>query len=87
VVGLSAESDSVVRAHLASSPVEYTLARDDGSTMQGYGIRALPTLVVIDRAGRVREVIVGLDSGSFSRLDSLVTQLLAQPAPPGVRRR
>lgn len=81
VVGLSPEPDAAIRAHLAAAPVDYTIARDVGGTMEGYGVRAIPTLVVLDRSGQVREVMVGVDPASLSRLDTLVTQLLAQPAP------
>lgn len=81
VVGLSPESDATIRAHLAARPVSYTVARDVGGTMQRYGVRAIPTIVVLDRAGAVRDVLVGVDARALVRLDALVTQLLAQPVP------
>ncbi|MCZ7684418.1 MAG: TlpA family protein disulfide reductase [Sandaracinaceae bacterium] len=52
-----------------------------GGTMQRYGVRAIPTLVVLDRAGEVREIAIGVDGASLARLESLVTRLLAQPRP------
>jgi len=81
VVGLSPEADTVIRRHISMLPVDYTIARDTGGTMQRYGVRAIPTLVVIDRAGEVREIMIGVDGASLARLESLVTQLLAQPRP------
>jgi thiol-disulfide isomerase/thioredoxin len=86
VVGLSPESDATIRRHVAALPVDYTIARDLGGTMEGYGVRAIPTLVVLDRAGQVREVMVGVDPASIARLEALVQQLLAQPAPSNRRR-
>ncbi|HEY8426925.1 MAG TPA: TlpA disulfide reductase family protein [Sandaracinaceae bacterium] len=81
VVGLSPEDDAEIRRHLALRPVTYTIARDIGGTMQRYGVRAIPTLVVIDRRGAIREIMVGVDGESLARLEVLVTQLLAQPGP------
>lgn len=81
VVGLSPESAAIIRSHLDAQPVSYTVARDVGGTLSRYGIRVLPTLVVLDRAGQVREVMVGVDSRSLERLERLVGELLAQPAP------
>lgn len=82
VVGLSPETDRAIRSHLAALPVSYTVARDVGGTMERYGVRAIPTIVVVDRAGQVRDILIGVDRSSIARLEALVTQLLAQPAPP-----
>lgn len=81
IVGLSAEPDRSIRAHLVSSPVGYTIARDVGGTSRAYGVRAIPTLVVLDRAGDVREVMRGVDGHGLRRLSTLVDQLLREPAP------
>ncbi len=81
VVGMSSENETAIRRHLARVPVDYTIARDVGGTMQRYGVRAIPTLVVLDRSGQVRDVLIGVDGSSMSRLEGLVSQLLAQPAP------
>ena len=59
----------------------YTIARDQGGTMRAYGIRGIPTLVVLGRDGQVAEVMVGVDRASMARVDALVQRLLAQPAP------
>jgi thiol-disulfide isomerase/thioredoxin len=79
VVGIAREPEGRLRAHLAESPVSYTVARDVGGTLTRYGVRALPTLVVLDRDGQIRDVVVGMDGGSMTRLDRLVRQLLAEP--------
>jgi thiol-disulfide isomerase/thioredoxin len=80
VLGVAREPASRIRRHLAESPVGYTVGRDAGGTLARYGVRALPTLVLIDRRGLVREVFVGIDGGSMlGRLERLVTALLAEP--------
>lgn len=81
VLGVAREPEARIRAHLAENPVGYTVARDVGGTLSRYGVRALPMLVVIDRSGEVRDVVVGTDSGSLTRLDMLVQRLLNEPAP------
>jgi thiol-disulfide isomerase/thioredoxin len=78
IVGMSSEAEPQILRHLGASPVEYTIARDVGGTMQAYGVRALPMLVVLDRRGQVRDIIVGVDGRSLARLEDLVTQLLAE---------
>ncbi|MBX3276002.1 MAG: TlpA family protein disulfide reductase [Sandaracinaceae bacterium] len=78
IVGVSPEPEQLIRDHLAAHPVQYTVARDVGGTIRAYGVRGIPMLVAIDRAGKVREVMVGIDGQSFGRLDTLVTRLLAE---------
>jgi thiol-disulfide isomerase/thioredoxin len=81
VIGLTDERPETVRAFLARTPVTYTLARDIGRTARRFGVRAMPTLVVVDRAGHVREVVVGGDAASLARVRALVEQLLREAAP------
>jgi thiol-disulfide isomerase/thioredoxin len=80
VLGIAREPEGRIRAHLASSPVSYTVARDVGGTLARYGVRSIPMMVVIDRDGEVRDVVIGLEPASLSRLDTLVQRLLAEPA-------
>jgi thiol-disulfide isomerase/thioredoxin len=81
VVGLSPESEPDIRSHLSMAPIGYTIARDTGGTMQRYGVRAIPTIVVLDRRGSVREILIGVDGRSLTHLEDLVGRLLAEPAP------
>lgn len=78
VVGVAREPEAHIRRHLSRSPVGYTVARDTGGTLARYGVRAIPTVVVIDRRGLVREVFVGVDSADLGRIEHLVTTLLAE---------
>ncbi|MCB9593631.1 MAG: TlpA family protein disulfide reductase [Sandaracinaceae bacterium] len=78
IVGLSPEPEALIRDHLTANPVQYTIARDIGGTIRAYGVRGIPMLVAIDRAGKVREVMVGVDGASFGALDTLVQRMLAE---------
>jgi thiol-disulfide isomerase/thioredoxin len=79
VLGVTRERRSTIEAHLSRAPVSYTVARDVGDTQLLYGVSALPTLVVLDRRGRVRDVRVGGDD--LASLRSLVEQLLEESSP------
>jgi len=81
VIGVSAEPRSRIEAHLLRSPVGYTIARDAGPTARSYRVTALPTLVVIDRRGDVRQVLAGIDRASVQELSSLIPQLLTESPP------
>lgn len=60
--------------------MQYDIVSDaSGGTTKTFRAGALPTLFVIDRAGVVRDVIVGYDSDSLRRAEALVSQLVAAP--------
>jgi thiol-disulfide isomerase/thioredoxin len=79
VIGVSRERRPTIEAHLQRAPVTYTVARDLGGTQLQYGISALPTLVILDRRGRVREVRVG--GGDIGTLAQMLEHLLSEAAP------
>jgi hypothetical protein len=79
VIGVSRERRPTIEAHLQRAPVAYTVARDLGGTQLQYGISALPTLVILDRRGRVREVRVG--GGDIGTLAQRLEHLLSEAAP------
>lgn len=76
VVGISNEAPRILSAHIRRTPVAYTLARDTGHTMRRYAIDAIPTLVIIDRSGKVRDVTQGVNASMVRHLLGLVPQLL-----------
>jgi len=77
VMGVSNESSDIV-AHAAERfHVTYPLASDDGETVsEAYQVFALPTMVVIDRKGVVREVAVA----DTEALDAAVEAAMATKA-------
>lgn len=82
VLGISNEPRPIIQNHLLSHPVGYTVARDRGPTSTSYGVSAIPTLVIIDRHGKVRRVYAGLSRTGLREMVGLVPQLLAEPGPP-----
>jgi thiol-disulfide isomerase/thioredoxin len=82
VFGVSTEDAPDVSSFAQRLPVKYPVAVDkNAETTRSYGIVSLPTLVVIDKRGVVRDVAIGYDPGEDARLDGLVRALLAE-APP-----
>lgn len=82
VLGLTADDASDVALFAHRMGLRYGVAVDTrGRTSRTYGVVSLPTLVVIDKRGVVRDVAVGYDSGTDARLDAEVQALLAEPAP------
>lgn len=78
VIGIAREPESTIRAHLANAPVAYTIARDRGTTGVRFDVRAIPTIVVLDRHGAVRNVQVGPDPAALDALGGQLDQLLRQ---------
>ncbi len=51
------------------------------TTQRAFGVRALPTVFVIDKRGVIRDVSVGFDPRKEAEMEALVQRLLAEPAP------
>jgi thiol-disulfide isomerase/thioredoxin len=83
VVGLAADDPSAVLSYVRSQSPGYAIGIDtDAETSRRYGITSLPTVVVVDKQGIVRDVLIGYDPTEDVRLESTVRQLLAtRPAP------
>jgi thiol-disulfide isomerase/thioredoxin len=81
VLGVSSESRDDVQRFMTARPVEYTLALDAGGTTFRYGVRSIPTIVVVDRQGNVREIMRGVNGDRLRQLDQLVERLLDEPTP------
>lgn len=80
VLGVAADDPQDIAAFAARTAVSYALAADtDGETSRGYGVTTLPTLLIIDKRGVVREVAVGYDPAEESWLDRAVRALLEEP--------
>lgn len=82
VLGVSTEDAEDVALFANRASVPYAIGVDKlGEITREYMVSSLPTLVVIDKRGVVRDAFVGYEPSEESRLDSLVRTLLAEPAP------
>jgi thiol-disulfide isomerase/thioredoxin len=84
VLGVSAEDTQEVAAFAQRMPLRYAVAVDKhAQTTRSYGVVSLPTLVVIDKRGVVRDVSVGYNPMQDTRLEATVRMLLAETSPGG----
>jgi thiol-disulfide isomerase/thioredoxin len=82
VLGVSTEDAQDVALYAQRTAMRYAVAVDrHAETTRSYGVVSLPTVVVIDRRGVVRDVAIGYDSSEDARLEGLVRTLLAEPPP------
>ena len=79
VAGVAAEDMSVVTRSAYQLGIAYPVFADpNGTTTKAYRAIALPTVFVLDKAGTVRDVMVGYSTPGLSRLESLVKRLIAE---------
>ncbi len=82
VVGVTTDDAERAAVFVERHQMRYPVVVDAlGDTSQAYGITSLPTLVLVDKAGVVRDVIIGFDPGGAAKLEAAVRALLAEPAP------
>ena len=80
VVGIASEPATTVASSAPRFGIEYAAYADpEGTTSAAYRARALPTIVVVDRSGVVRDVATGYDPVRMREIETLVVSLLAQP--------
>jgi peroxiredoxin len=61
VIGISTESPSIVAAAAGRFHLKYPLASDENEAVSGsYHVFALPTMVVIDRQGVVKQISIAV---------------------------
>jgi thiol-disulfide isomerase/thioredoxin len=81
VYGVAVDEDAAaVRAFLAQVPVSYPMLFDPSgeTTAVPLGIGALPTTLLVDRRGVVREVHRGYDASVSRELEDEILRLLAE---------
>ena len=81
VVGISVdEDDAAVTRFLGEVPVAFTIARDRARTVETGPLRisALPTLLVVDREGRIRLRIDKMVESDYEDLSVIVDALRAE---------
>jgi thiol-disulfide isomerase/thioredoxin len=79
VAGVAAEEMAVVSRAASQLGIAYPVFADpSGATTKAYRALALPTVFVLDKAGTVRDVMVGYSTPGLSRLETLVKRLIAE---------
>ncbi|MEI9941495.1 MAG: redoxin domain-containing protein [Pseudomonadota bacterium] len=79
VAGVAAEEMLVVTRSASQMGIAYPVFADpSGATTKAYRAMALPTVFVLDKGGRVRDVMVGYSSPGLARLETLVKRLIEE---------
>jgi thiol-disulfide isomerase/thioredoxin len=82
ILGVSTEDAQQVAIFSERTAMGYSVGSDlHGDTTRSYGVSSLPTVVLIDKRGVVRDVSIGYDPGEDARLEQAIRALLAEPAP------
>jgi len=83
VVGLTTDEAEKAAVFAEKNQMRYGIVIDkDAETSRAYGVSALPTMLLIDKKGIVREVFVGYDPSGEARVEAALKTLLAESAPP-----
>lgn len=74
------EDRDAVERFLAETPVSFTVLWDKGGAAlsQSLEVTRLPTTLLVDRRGVVREVHLGFEKGEEAKLEAAVLRLLAE---------
>ncbi len=87
VVGVTTDEAEQAATYIEKHQMRYPSVIDtDGSTSRSYGIVGLPTMVLVDKRGIVRDVFVGFDPSGEAKLETAVKKLLAEPSVPTIDR-
>jgi thiol-disulfide isomerase/thioredoxin len=82
VLGVTSDEVAVASRTAQALGMSYAVASDKKEeTASAYGVRAIPTMFVIDKKGVIREVLVGYDPARHAEIEKLLLSLLAEPAP------
>jgi thiol-disulfide isomerase/thioredoxin len=80
VVGITTDDAEDAAAFVEQHRMRYPSVIDrTGATSRAYGILGLPTVVLIDKSGIVRDVFVGYDPSLDATIEAAARRLLAEP--------
>lgn len=82
ILAVSDESVERVTWFQRRMGVSYPIAAEGARAAQRYRVQALPTLVLIDRSGMVRDVSVGLPPTGFGAIEQRAEQILGSGFSP-----
>jgi thiol-disulfide isomerase/thioredoxin len=83
VIGITDDPVEEASQGVQTFGMRYASVASDESyaTQRAFGVRALPTVFVIDKRGVIRDVSVGFDPRKEAQMEALLRRLLAEPSP------
>lgn len=83
VIGITTDEAEKAAVFAEKFQMRYPIVVDkDGDTSRAYGITGLPTMLLVDKKGIVRDVVVGYDPTGDAKVEATLKTLLAEAAPP-----
>jgi len=83
VVGITTDDAEQAASFAEKHQMRYGIVVDKaGDTSRAYGISGLPTMLLVDKNGVVRDVFVGFDPSGEPKLEASIKALLAEPVRP-----
>lgn len=83
VVGITTDDAEKAALFAERHQMKYPVVVDDaGDTSKAYGIGSLPTMLLVDKRGVVREVFIGFDPSGEAKVEALIKSLLAEQGTP-----
>jgi thiol-disulfide isomerase/thioredoxin len=76
VLGISREDKSILENYRDEIGISYPILIDDKSISQKYHVQAIPTIIIIDKTGKVCKTQVGFAPELEARFDALIDSLL-----------
>jgi thiol-disulfide isomerase/thioredoxin len=82
VVGITTDGAEQAAVFAERHQMRYPIVVDtNGDTSRSYSISGLPTMILVDKKGVVRDVFIGFDPSGEARLETAVRKLLAESGP------
>jgi peroxiredoxin len=82
VVGITMDDAEKAALFAEQNQMRYSIVVDkDGDTSRAYGVSALPTMLIVDKKGVVRDVFIGYDPTGDAHVEASLKTLLAEPGP------
>ena len=83
VVGLSMDKGDpkTVEQFVRSLDIPYPIAIAPDEIARAYGVNGLPTTILIDKEGKIREMIVGFNTTIAKKIEARVAELTSEKSP------
>jgi len=83
VVGLSMDKGDpkTVEQFVRSLDIPYPIAIAPDEIASAYGVNGLPTTILIDKEGKIREKIVGFNTTIAKKIEARVAELTSEKSP------
>ncbi len=82
VVGITTDDAETAATYAEAHQIRYGIVVDpEGRTSRSYGITAMPTLLLVDKKGFVRDVLIGYEPDALARMETTIAELIAEPSP------